>query len=825
MDKETLEDHLRNATRRSTARLARGPRVRPGPRPRARAGRRPCRDAAAPPVAGARRRRHGRWRAAAGRGAARRRGRGHLPPRRAADRACPRAAGGAGLAPGWPAGRRGLQPAASRDPGRPRRAAAGGPLPHRCRRPRRAGIGRFRPRSRPSPSWPMFRGDAGRSGARPRAAAAREVRSRWQARVGPVASSPVIAGDLVIAATADGRLCFVDRRTGRLLEKVRAGVRGRVLARRGRRRDPRRHRRRRADRDRAGRRARALPREDRLDGPVVAAGRRRPRGRRHGGCQGAGRACRPGRRRPPALDAQARRRVLVARAGRPRGGGRRGRRLGPRVRPRDGRPPAGRSRSGPRCGRPRRSPATRCTSPASTGPSWPSAPRTACAPGNARSVTRCTRRPASRPAWPHSDCHEGHVHGLDVRHRRGALRGRDARAGAGLAGGRSARACSPPPPTGTSTCSTTAGRSCTASRCPAAPRSPRPRSTANDVFVGGASGASRPGGRAVKAVARPGVARLRGARSLPLRREPPLPAPRQHPRRPSLRRRLRRHLRRRAPARRRAGRWSCRTTSAAACPSRTRRGRRPSARRWASRPGRCRRTRRGPWSCSTRSSPRTAARRASVAIVIDYAHTLAPADGGASERQNVTTIARWASDPAIAARRPLIILTAPGGGRRLRRGLRGRVGRGGGGGSPPRARGPRGVRARAAAALAGGGLGADAGAARRGDRRPFPRADGGHGAAGPRRADAARPGVDPGAQDRPAPAGVRRRPGDPAAQARPVRGGRPRPRGGRAPGDRRHHAPRPVRRRAPGDHPHGPARARARATSPSASRRSAGCCA
>ena len=50
----------------------------------------------------------------------------------------------------------------------------------------------------------------------------------------------------------------------------------------------------------------------------------------------------------------------------------------------------------------------------------------------------------------------------------------------------------------------------------------------------------------------------------------------------------------------------------------------------------------------------------SVAVIIDYAHTLAPADGaGATERQNVTTLARWASDPAVAARRPLILLIAP----------------------------------------------------------------------------------------------------------------------------------------------------------------------
>lgn len=73
------------------------------------------------------------------------------------------------------------------------------------------------------PSWPMFRGDPGRSGARPATTAAREIRPRWQARVGAVAASPVIAGDLVIAACSDGSLCFLDRRTGRVLEKIHVG--------------------------------------------------------------------------------------------------------------------------------------------------------------------------------------------------------------------------------------------------------------------------------------------------------------------------------------------------------------------------------------------------------------------------------------------------------------------------------------------------------------------------------------------------------------------------------------------------------------------------
>ncbi len=51
---------------------------------------------------------------------------------------------------------------------------------------------------------------------------------------------------------------------------------------------------------------------------------------------------------------------------------------------------------------------------------------------------------------------------------------------------------------------------------------------------------------------------------------------------------------------------------------------------------------------------------ASVAIVLDYAHALAPAGASSGvERQAVTTLARWAGDPKIAARRPLIALIAP----------------------------------------------------------------------------------------------------------------------------------------------------------------------
>ena len=53
----------------------------------------------------------------------------------------------------------------------------------------------------------------------------------------------------------------------------------------------------------------------------------------------------------------------------------------------------------------------------------------------------------------------------------------------------------------------------------------------------------------------------------------------------------------------------------------------------------------------------------SVAVILEYAHTLVPASpGGSTERQSVTTLARWATDAPVAARRPLILLIAPAAG-------------------------------------------------------------------------------------------------------------------------------------------------------------------
>ena len=95
----------------------------------------------------------------------------------------------------------------------------------------------------------------------------------------------------------------------------------------------------------------------------------------------------------------------------------------------------------------------------------------------------------------------------------------------------------------------------------------------------------------------------------------------------------------------------------------------------------------------TPSSPATELLLPSVGIVIEYAHTLVPSGpGSAAERQSITTLARWASDPRVAARRPLVILIAPSVGRGLGRGLRGRVGGRGRGRPPAGPRGPHGVR-------------------------------------------------------------------------------------------------------------------------------------
>jgi len=71
----------------------------------------------------------------------------------------------------------------------------------------------------PAP-WPLFRGDPGRTGSRQGAAAA-SLQPLWDAPIGAVVASPVVTADAVVAATADGRLAWLDRQNGRILHEVR----------------------------------------------------------------------------------------------------------------------------------------------------------------------------------------------------------------------------------------------------------------------------------------------------------------------------------------------------------------------------------------------------------------------------------------------------------------------------------------------------------------------------------------------------------------------------------------------------------------------------
>jgi outer membrane protein assembly factor BamB len=70
------------------------------------------------------------------------------------------------------------------------------------------------------PPWPLFRGDAGRTGSRP-GPSATSLQPIWEAMTGPVVASPVVTGDVVVVATADGRLLWLDRESGRRLHEMR----------------------------------------------------------------------------------------------------------------------------------------------------------------------------------------------------------------------------------------------------------------------------------------------------------------------------------------------------------------------------------------------------------------------------------------------------------------------------------------------------------------------------------------------------------------------------------------------------------------------------
>jgi outer membrane protein assembly factor BamB len=71
-------------------------------------------------------------------------------------------------------------------------------------------------------AWSLFRGDAGRSGSRSGQGAEGLIKA-WEALEGAVVASPVITPVLVVVPTSDGRLLFLDRASGRKLHELRLG--------------------------------------------------------------------------------------------------------------------------------------------------------------------------------------------------------------------------------------------------------------------------------------------------------------------------------------------------------------------------------------------------------------------------------------------------------------------------------------------------------------------------------------------------------------------------------------------------------------------------
>jgi eukaryotic-like serine/threonine-protein kinase len=73
-----------------------------------------------------------------------------------------------------------------------------------------------------TPPWPLFRGDSGRTGAGAGPTAA-SLSRLWNARLGAVAASPVVSSSFVLCPTADGRLVFLDRANGRRVHEMKLG--------------------------------------------------------------------------------------------------------------------------------------------------------------------------------------------------------------------------------------------------------------------------------------------------------------------------------------------------------------------------------------------------------------------------------------------------------------------------------------------------------------------------------------------------------------------------------------------------------------------------
>jgi outer membrane protein assembly factor BamB len=79
----------------------------------------------------------------------------------------------------------------------------------------------LQPASSEAPSWPLFRGGASRTGAGGATATFTGLSASWSVDVGNVVASPTLTSRLVLVPTADGRLIALDRATGRLLLTMR----------------------------------------------------------------------------------------------------------------------------------------------------------------------------------------------------------------------------------------------------------------------------------------------------------------------------------------------------------------------------------------------------------------------------------------------------------------------------------------------------------------------------------------------------------------------------------------------------------------------------
>src|SRR5258707_14442858 len=62
-------------------------------------------------------------------------------------------------------------------------------------------------------AWPLFRGDAARTGARPAAGAAR-MRPLWRVAAGPGGAAPILPPHPLLVPAPDGRLLFIERTRG-----------------------------------------------------------------------------------------------------------------------------------------------------------------------------------------------------------------------------------------------------------------------------------------------------------------------------------------------------------------------------------------------------------------------------------------------------------------------------------------------------------------------------------------------------------------------------------------------------------------------------------